>query len=145
MLNEFIREQDEKPARLKQQRVDSEKAKTTKTASIQCDRRDVLEKSDVAVQTEFSDVMDDLKEQIRQLSKIVADLTALKNSHGEVPNTRLLYYHRRVLSIVAQDFSTSELQKYFPCSKSTITAARVHVILFGKGGAPRDRYTFKLG
>ena len=49
---------------------------------------------------------------------------------------------RRLLSIVAQDFSMSELQKYFPCSKSTITAARVHAILFGKGGAPRDGYTF---
>lgn len=67
MLNEFIREQDEKQARLKQQRINSEKAKTTKMASIQCDRRDVLEKSEVAVQTEFPDVMDDLKEQIRQL------------------------------------------------------------------------------
>lgn len=41
---------------------------------------------------------------------------------------------RRLLSIVAQDFSMSEIQKYFPCSKSTITAARVHAILFGKGG-----------
>lgn len=81
MLNEFIRERDEKQARLKQQRINSEKAKTTKTASIQCDRRDVLERSEVAVQTEFPDVMDDLKEQIRQLTKIVADLTALKNKH----------------------------------------------------------------
>ena len=98
MLNEFIREQDEKQARLKQQRVNSEKAKTTKTASTQCDRRDVLEKSDVAVQTEFPDVMDDLKEQIRQLSKIVADLTALKNSHGEVPNTRLPVDDEDILS-----------------------------------------------
>ena len=98
MLNEFIREQDEKQARLKQQRVNSEKAKTTKTASTQCDRRDVLEKSDVAVQTEFPDVMDDLKEQIRQLSKIVADLTALNNSHGEVPNTRLPVDDEDILS-----------------------------------------------
>ena len=45
---------------------------------------------------------------------------------------------RRLLSIVAQDFTISELQSYFPCSKSTITAARVHAILFGKGGVPRD-------
>ena len=67
MLNEFIREQDEKWVWLKQQRIDSEKAKTTKPASIQCDRQDVLEKSEVAVQTEFPDVMDDLTEQIRQL------------------------------------------------------------------------------
>lgn len=49
---------------------------------------------------------------------------------------------RRLLSIVAQDFSMSEIQKYFPCSKSTITAARVHAILFGKGGVPRDGLTF---
>ena len=40
-------------------------------------------------QTEFPDVMDDLKEQIRQLTKIVADLTALKNRHqGNVPNNQ---------------------------------------------------------
>ena len=86
MLNEFMREQDEKQAQLRQQRINSEKARTTKRASIQCDRWDVLEKSNVAVQTEFPDLMDDLKEQIRQLTKIVADLTALKNRHqGEVP------------------------------------------------------------
>lgn len=89
MLNEFIRERDEKQARLKQQRINSEKAKTTKTASIQCDRQDVLKRSEVAVQTEFPDVMDDLKEQIRQLTKIVADLTALKNKHqSEVGNNQ---------------------------------------------------------
>ena len=63
MLNEFMREQDKKQARLKQQRINSKKAKTTKMASIQCDRRDVLEKSEVDVQTEFPDVMDDLKNQ----------------------------------------------------------------------------------
>ena len=33
------------------------------------------------VHTLFPDVMDDLKEQIRQLTKIVADLTSLKNRH----------------------------------------------------------------
>lgn len=50
---------------------------------------------------------------------------------------------RRILSIVAWDFSQSELQHYFKCSKGTITAARVHAILFGKGGVPRDGLTFK--
>lgn len=74
MLNEFMRERDEKQARLEQQC-------TTKTAHIQCNRRNALEKSDVAVQTEFPDIMDDLKEQIRQLTKIVADLSSLKNRH----------------------------------------------------------------
>lgn len=49
---------------------------------------------------------------------------------------------RRLLSIVAQDFSMSILQAYFHCSKSTITAARVHAILFGRGGVPRDGLTF---
>lgn len=43
---------------------------------------------------------------------------------------------------MAQDFTISELQTYFPCSKSTITAARVHAILFGKGGVPRDGISF---
>ena len=54
-------------------------------ASIQCGRRDV-EKSEVAVQTEFPDVMDDLKDQIRQFTKIVADLTALRNNQSERHN-----------------------------------------------------------
>lgn len=84
MLNEFMRERDEKQARLKQQR-------TTKTVSIQCDRRDALEKSDVAVQTEFPDTMDDLKEQIRQLTKIVADLSSLKNRHQSEVRTNQLH------------------------------------------------------
>ena len=91
MWNEFIRERDEKQARLKQERINREKAKTSKTASIQCDRRDALEKSDVAVQTEFPDVMDDLKEQIRQLTKIVADLTSLKNRHQREVHTNQLH------------------------------------------------------
>ena len=74
MLDEFMRERDEKETCLRQQC-------TTKTASIQCDRRDALQKSDVALQTEFPYIMDDLKEQIRQLTKIVADLSSLKNRH----------------------------------------------------------------
>ena len=90
MLNEFIRERDEKQACLKQQRTNSEKAKATKTASIQCDIREIPEKSDVAVQTKFPDVMDDLKEQIRQLTGIVADLTSVENRHqSEVHNDQL--------------------------------------------------------
>ena len=102
MLNEFIRKQDEKQAQLRQQRINSEKAKTTKRASIQCDRRDVLEKSNVVVQTEFPDLMDDLKEQIRQLTKMVADLTALKNRHqGEVPNNQL--NHKDILMDLLSD------------------------------------------
>ena len=49
---------------------------------------------------------------------------------------------RRLLSIVAMDFSYSTLQRYFQCSSKTITAARVHCILFGRGGIPSDNYKF---
>lgn len=49
---------------------------------------------------------------------------------------------RRLLSIVALDVSMSELQEYFPCSKSTITAARVRAIFFGRSGVPRDGLSF---
>lgn len=49
---------------------------------------------------------------------------------------------RRLLSIVAMDFSYSTLQRYFHCSSKTITAARVHCILFGRGGVPSDNYKF---
>ncbi|KXJ10793.1 hypothetical protein AC249_AIPGENE21805 [Exaiptasia diaphana] len=35
------------------------------------------------------------------------------------------------------------MDRIFKCSKATITSARVHAILFGKGGTPRDGLTFK--
>ena len=43
---------------------------------------------------------------------------------------------RRLLSIVASDYLKPLLTKLFQCSKSTVTAARVHAILFGRGGVP---------
>lgn len=43
---------------------------------------------------------------------------------------------RRLLSIVASDYLQPLLTKLFQCSKSTVTAARVHAILFGRGGVP---------
>lgn len=46
---------------------------------------------------------------------------------------------RRLLSIVALDYSYSILQRYFQCSSKTVTAARVHCILFGRGGVPADK------
>ncbi|KAJ7391467.1 hypothetical protein OS493_018514 [Desmophyllum pertusum] len=50
---------------------------------------------------------------------------------------------RRLLSIVAMDYSYSTLQKLFDCSSKTITAARVHCILFGRGGVPMDKFKFR--
>ena len=49
---------------------------------------------------------------------------------------------RRLLSLVAMDFSYSTLQRYFCCSSKSITAARVSCILFGRGGVPSDNYKF---
>lgn len=43
---------------------------------------------------------------------------------------------RRLLSIVAADYPQTFLTEVFQCSKSTVTAARVHRILFGRGGVP---------
>lgn len=43
---------------------------------------------------------------------------------------------RRLLSIVAWDYPQVFLTKLFQSSKGTVTAARVHSILFGKGGVP---------
>ena len=45
---------------------------------------------------------------------------------------------KRLLSIVASDYLQPLLTKLFQCSKSTVTAARVHPILFGRGGVPPD-------
>lgn len=49
---------------------------------------------------------------------------------------------RRLLSIVAMDYPYSVLQKYFQCSSKTVTAAKVHCILFGRGGVPVEKFKF---
>jgi len=49
---------------------------------------------------------------------------------------------RRLLSIVAYDYPYSFLQSLFQCSPNTITAARVHSILFGRGGVPPSDFKF---
>lgn len=52
------------------------KTKQTHDVAVQCACS--RETSDVALQTDLPDVMEDLREQIRSLSKIVTDLTELK-------------------------------------------------------------------
>lgn len=49
---------------------------------------------------------------------------------------------RRLLSIVALDYPQSFLVSLFNCSKSTVTAARVHCLLFGRGGTPPSSLKF---
>ena len=48
---------------------------------------------------------------------------------------------RRLLSIIAMDYPYSVLQKYFQCSYKTVTAAKVHCILFGRG-VPVEKLKF---
>ena len=79
----FLTEQTKREENLKQRRLSKEKAKKpTKEAAIQCDRQETADSklaSEIGVQTDFSAVvMEDLREQVRQLTKIVADFTALK-------------------------------------------------------------------
>ena len=50
---------------------------------------------------------------------------------------------RRLLSIVAFDYPYSVLQKLFDCSSKTVAAAKVHCILFGRGGTPPAQFKLK--
>ncbi|KAJ7377704.1 hypothetical protein OS493_027266 [Desmophyllum pertusum] len=49
---------------------------------------------------------------------------------------------RRLLSIVATDYPYRFLQEQFGCSPNTITAVKVHCILFGRGGTPPATFKF---
>ena len=49
---------------------------------------------------------------------------------------------RHLLSIVAMEYSYRFLQQQFGCSPNTVTAAKVHCILFGCGGTPPSKYKF---
>ena len=51
---------------------------------------------------------------------------------------------RRLLSIVAWNYSQTNLTELFQCSKKSVTAARVHSILFGIGGVPTASLQFSL-
>ena len=81
MLQKLIAEQEAKQARLKQQRTPKI---IRRDASIQCVRTeaaspDLRQTSEVAIQTDYVDVMADLKEQVKNLTQIVTELTALKS------------------------------------------------------------------
>lgn len=82
MLNAFLTEQEERQVRLKQQQENKKvheppKAKT-RDASVQF-APVPRQSTDAAVQTEFSgDVVQELKEQVLNLTKIVSELTTYK-------------------------------------------------------------------
>ena len=59
---------------------------------------------------------------------------------------RITFYadeRRRLLSIVAMDYPYRFLQEQFGCSPNTITAGKVHAILFGRGGTPPSKFKFQ--
>ena len=74
MLNKFLAEQAQKQARLKLQRV--EKNRHTEDIAIQCKRSP--QTVEVAVQTDIPDIMEELRDQVKSLTKIVAELTEMK-------------------------------------------------------------------
>lgn len=59
---------------------------------------------------------------------------------------RMTYFadeRRRLLSIVAMDYTYRFLQEQFGCSPCIVTAVRVHAILFGRGGTPPSKCKFQ--
>ena len=120
MLQNLIAEQETKQARLKQQR-------TPKIihgdASIQCARTEAAtphlrQTSDVAVQTNFMDVMADLKEQVKNLMQIVAELTALKSHKHQEPRT----IDRPLLAELLSDNTMSDIAEFCPDSSENCGA-----------------------
>ena len=121
MLQILIAEQEAKQARIKQQRTPKN---NLRDASIQCDRNEAATPSptsDVAVQTDFVDVMGDLREQVKNLTKIVAELTALKSQKQREPKT----IDRPLLAELLSDDTLSDIAEFCPDSSEncSITAA----------------------
>ena len=121
MLQMLISEQEAKQARLKQQRT----PKTIqRDASIQCDRTEAAtprlrQTSDVAVQTDFMDFMQDLKEQVKNLTQIVAELTALKAHKQPEPRT----IDRPLLAELLSDDPLTDIAEFCPDSSENCSIA----------------------
>lgn len=87
MLAEFVKEQSQKQADLKKKRSEHPKLQTVETG-VQCGSPVVLkQKADASVQTDYYDVTRELKEQVRNLTEVVKQLTALKCIHQHEPKT----------------------------------------------------------
>lgn len=101
------------------------------------------------------EVNSQIRKQGRKLNQAINISETLSNSsiafQGNTPDSfrsqteaalsmgRVVCYsaeRRRLLSIVACDYPQVFLTKLFQSSKGTVTAARVHSILFGRGGVP---------
>ena len=90
MLNVLLAEQAEKQARLKQLRVEKAEVQTRKVPAPS----ETRQTADAAVQTDFPDIMEELKKQVASLTNIVADLTEFKAKQTvrPTPSTPPLYF-----------------------------------------------------
>ena len=128
MLHVFLAEQEERQVRLKQQRenkkvLDPPKAKT-RDASIQCapvQRHSV----DAVVQTDFSgDVVQELKEQVLNVTKLVSELMTYKVQTQTVQVSQdALKTPRGLLLTELLSDSMSDLQELCPDSYENSSAA----------------------
>ena len=77
-MAEFLNEQNQKQACLKKKRSEQPKVQTVE-ASVQCESSVVLKPTaDASVQTDYYDVVKELKEQIQNLTEAVRQLTTVK-------------------------------------------------------------------
>ena len=85
LLNALVAEQTEKQARLKQLRLEK--------AVVQTVQSETRQTADAAVQTDFPDIMEELKKQVASLTNIVAELTEFKakQTSRPTPSTPPLY------------------------------------------------------
>ena len=85
-LNQFPAEQQKREAQRRQRQ-----ATGRREISIQCDKGNpAVKTTDATVQTDFVDVMDELRKQVQDLKQVVAELTALKNQLRVSGQTRTL-------------------------------------------------------
>lgn len=85
-MEEFLKEQNQKEAGLKIKRSEPPKLQTVE-AGVQCGSAISKQTANASVQTDYYDVTGELKEQVRNLTEVVKQLTALKCIHQHDPNT----------------------------------------------------------
>jgi len=97
MLNELLKERQEKETRSKQQRVSKHPTKSTKEGDSQCEHLETVNCKNTDFPVE-AHVMEDLKEQVKTVTKIVTGLTALKTRAESRVLNRTLFGEEDALS-----------------------------------------------
>ena len=85
MLAEFLKEQDQKQAKLKRKRTGDQRVETSEL-SVHCHMStSPPSTADASIQTDHYDVTTELRQQILNLTEVVKELTALKCLHQHEP------------------------------------------------------------